>query len=173
MRKESEITMDTILLALNRTAEVSEKNAHSTAVVIARLEQQETLIRGLSNTTLDIREDVTKLEDRITAVEMHEEITTEQKQVILDSVHRRIRDILGNDPDELAKYRRAFTAALWSDAKRYAGVGSKFEQTKKENYQRAIDYIEAWIPPLGCGKLKTKIDERAAARRRAKTLGYE
>ena len=44
--------------------------------------------------------------------------------------------------------------------------------TKKRDYQRVIDYIEAWIPSCGCAALRSKADANAKARAEAKALGY-
>lgn len=42
----------------------------------------------------------------------------------------------------------------------------------KGDYQRVIDYIEAWIPKCGCAELKLEADKRAESRRKAKGMGY-
>ena len=49
---------------------------------------------------------------------------------------------------------------------------SKIARTRKGDYQRCIDYIEAWIPSCGCAELRSKADAYAKARLEAKKLGY-
>lgn len=119
-----------------------------------------------------IRTDVDGLTGRMDRLEQKEEVTTEQKETIKRALYKRCYEILGNDPFEIEKYFSGFVSNGWSDGKKYAGIGAKYEETKKENFQRAIDYFESWIPSCGCSKLKAKIDNRAEARRKAKELGY-
>lgn len=120
----------------------------------------------------NIRSDVDGLTDRMDRLEQKEEITTEQAATINRTVRKRVGDILGNNENDLAKYRRIFSASLYCDARKYAGLGNTYPATKKENFQRVIDYIEAWIPSCGCSELKNKADIKAEARRKAKELGY-
>lgn len=58
-------------------------------------------------------------------------------------------------------------------SRKYAGLGSKISRTRKGDFQRCINYIEAWIPSCGCAKLKSEADEKAEAKRKAKSLGYD
>jgi len=126
----------------------------------------------VANAVNDIRSDVEGLSGRMDILEQKEEITTEQAATINRAVRKRVGDILGNNEDDLAKYRRIFSASLYGDARKYAGLGNTYPVTKKENIQRVIDYIEAWIPSCGCTELKKKADIKAEARRKAKELGY-
>ena len=81
-------------------------------------------------------------------------------------------DILGNDELEHKKYFRTFIQRLYTDCRKYAGLGSKIARTKKGDYQRCIDYIEAWNPSCGCVALREKADKNAKARLKARELGY-
>lgn len=128
---------------------------------------------GIIASTVDtIRTDVGTLTIRMDNLELNEEITTEQSERIRELAEKRIVEILGNDPLERQKYFKIFIGKLYSDAKKNAGLGSKIDRTKKREYQRVIDYIEAWIPSCGCASLRAKADANAKARLEAKKLGY-
>lgn len=115
---------------------------------------------------------MTKLVDRVDGIELRSEIDSDQEERLRKTVKKRVYEILHYDPLEIAKYSRRFFSRCWSDAKRDAGVAASYKATKKENYQRAIDYIEAWFPREGCAAFKDKIDEAAKAKRKALDEGY-
>lgn len=115
---------------------------------------------------------MTMLVDRVDGIELRSEIDSDQEERLRKTVNKRVYEILHYDPLEIAKYSRRFFSRCWSDAKRDAGVAASYKATKKENYQRAIDYIEAWFPREGCADFKDKIDEAAKAKRTALYKGY-
>lgn len=115
---------------------------------------------------------MTKLVGRVDGIELRSEIDSDQEERLRETVNKRVYEILHYDPLEIAKYSRRFFSRCWSDAKRDAGVAASYKATKKENYQRAIDYIEAWFPREGCAAFKDKIDEAAKAKRKALDEGY-
>lgn len=115
---------------------------------------------------------MTMLVDRVDGIELRSEIDSDQEERLRETVNKRVYEILHYDPLEIAKYSRRFFSRCWSDAKRDAGVAASYKATKKENYQRAIDYIEAWFPREGCTAFKDKIDEAAKAKRKALDEGY-
>lgn len=115
---------------------------------------------------------MTMLVDRVDGIELRSEIDSDQEERLRETVNKRVYEILHYDPLEIAKYSRRFFSRCWSDAKRDAGVAASYKATKKENYQRAIDYIEAWFPREGCAAFKDKIDEAAKAKRKALDEGY-
>lgn len=138
------------------------------------------VIYGIANSFGTISQDVEKLkssanhtEERLTQLELNEEITTYQQETIIDMARKRIVDILGSDPLERQKYFRIFSQRLYSDTRRNAGLGSKISRTRKADFQRCIDYIEAWYPICGVANLKTKADINAEARRTAREMGYD
>lgn len=165
-------TYEDILNLIGKTAEIANANTENTAVVLAKLNAQETLLKGLSNTVDDIGNNVTKLGDRIDQLEQNEEITTTQQEVINELARKRVLEIIGDDPLEVQKYLRIFIQRLYKETRQNAGLGSKIARTKKCDYQRCIDYIEAWIPSCGCASLRAKADANAKARLEAKKLGY-
>ena len=115
---------------------------------------------------------MTMLVDRVDGIELRSEIDSDQEERLRETVNKRVYEILHYDPLEIAKYSRRFFSRCWSDAKRDAGVAASYKATKKENYQRAIDYIEAWFPREGCAAFKDKIDEAAKVKRKALDEGY-
>ena len=119
-----------------------------------------------------IRTDVDGLTCRINILEQKEEVTTEQAATINRAISKRIFEILGNNEADLEKYRRIFYSRLYSDGRKYAGLGNTYHATKKENFQRVIDFVESWRPSCGCAELKKKADIKAEARQKAKELGY-
>ena len=140
-----------------------------TALNINNMSKQLGIVASAVDT---IRTDVDDLTGRMNILEQKEEITTEQASTINRAIRKRVGDILGNNEEDLAKYRRIFSASLYGDARKYAGLGNTYPATKKENFQRVIDYVESWIPSCGCSELKRKADDKAKARRKAKELGY-
>ena len=99
-------------------------------------------------------------------------MTTTQQETIVELAQRRVSEIIGNDPLERKKYFKIFIQRLYKDTRQNAGLGSKIARTRKGDFQRCIDYIEAWIPSCGCAELRAKADANAKARLDAKALGY-
>lgn len=165
-------TYENIMDALEKTAELTRANSENTAIVLAKLNEQETLINGLSNTVSGISETMTGLSDDINQLKLNEEVTTTQQEIIVESAQKRVIEIIGDDPLEREKYFKIFIQRLYKDTRQSAGLGSKIARTRKGDYQRCIDYIEAWIPSCGCAELRAKADANAKARLEAKKLGY-
>lgn len=128
---------------------------------------------GIIATTVDtLCTDVGDLTGRMDVLEQKEEITTTQTEEIKNAACRRVYEILGDGKITHEKYYRTFIRRLYGDTRHYAGLGSSIPRTRKCDYQRCIDYIEAWIPTKGCAGLKEEIDEKAKAKRIARELGY-
>ena len=163
---------DEIMELVGKTAEITASNTENTAVVLAKLQAQESLLNGLSSTVNNMDTKMSNLENDITQLKMNEEITTTQQETIIVSAKRRVLEIIGDDPLEIKKYMKIFIQKLYADTRNEAGLGSKIARTKKCDYQRCIDYIEAWIPCCGCATLRAKADANAKARLEAKKLGY-
>lgn len=126
----------------------------------------------IASTVNSMTDDINSLKEDMVQLKENEEITTTQQEMIMHSARKRVLEIIGNDAYEIAKYMRIFIQSLYKDARMEAGLGSKISRTKKCNYQRCIDYIEAWIPSGGCSSLKARADENAKARVKARQLGY-
>lgn len=128
---------------------------------------------GIMNTAIgSLTADVDTMKNDITQLKENEEITTTQQENINHMAKEKVLSILGKDPLEVQKYMRTFIQKLYSDTRRYAGLGSKIARTKKCDYQRCVDFIDAWVPNGGYTALKEKADRTAAARLKAKELGY-
>ena len=119
-----------------------------------------------------LTEDVSTMKDDIFQLKENEEITTTQQETINELARKRVLEIIGNNPLEVQKYLRIFIQRLYKETRQNAGLGSKIARTKKCDYQRCVDYIEAWIPSCGCAELRAKADANAKARLEAKKLGY-
>lgn len=129
---------------------------------------------GIIATTVDtLRTDVGDLSGRMDILEQKEEITTTQTEEIRNAACKRIYEILGDGKVTHEKYYRTFIRRLYTNTRHEAGLGSSIARTRKCDYQRCIDYIEAWIPSNGCAGLKSEIDERAKAKRIARDQGYD
>lgn len=129
---------------------------------------------GIMATAVDnMRTDLDGLTGRMDRLEQKEEISTAQKEAMKRALYKRCYEITGEDPLEIKKYFGSLVARCWSDAKKEAGVGARYEETKKENFQRAIDFFERWSPKEGCANFKDAVDIKAEARRKAKELGYK
>lgn len=129
---------------------------------------------GIIATAVDtLRTDMGDLTGRMDVLEQKEEITTTQTEEIRNSACKRIYEILGDEKVTHEKYFRTFIKRLYSDTRHEAGLGSSIARTRKCDYQRCVDYIEAWIPSKGCAALKEEIDEKAKARKLAREQGYE
>ena len=120
-----------------------------------------------------LQSDMRGIKDDINQLKLNEEVTTTQQENIIETARRRVCEILDFDNDEIHKYMKTFISRLYTNARTYTGLGSKISRTKKGDYQRVMDFIEAWEPKEGCGGLKNIADERAESRRRAKEQEYD
>lgn len=140
-----------------------------TAMNLNNMSKQLGVVASAVNSLTD---DVNTIKDDIFQLKMNEEITTTQQETIIELARKRVLEIIGDDPLEVKKYFKIFIQRLYKDTRQNAGLGSKIARTKKCDYQRCIDYIEAWIPSCGCAELRAKADANAKARLEAKKLGY-
>lgn len=167
-----ERTYNEIMELVGKTAEIASKNTKETSIILTELKNQKVLLNGLANSVTDIDSRMAVLGNDIEQLKLNEEITTEQSETVRRCAEKRVVEIIGDNALDRQKYFKIFIRKLYSDTKKNAGLGSKIDKTKKGNFQRCIDYIEAWIPSCGCTALKTRADENAKARREAKNLGY-
>lgn len=165
-------TYEEIMELVGKTVEITKSNSENTAVILDKLDQQERLLGGLSKTVGRIDGKVIDLGNDIEQLKLNEEVTTTQQEIIVESAQKRVVEIIGDDPLEREKYLKIFIKRLYKDTRQNAGLGSKIARTRKGDYQRCIDYIEAWIPSCGCAELRAKADANAKARLEAKKLGY-
>lgn len=168
-----ERTYEEIMELVGKTTEIAASNTENTAVVLEELKSQKRLLKGLSNTVDRLNQKMVGLGNDIEQLKLNEEITTTQQEIITETAKKRIIEIIGNDPLEQEKYFMIFIQRLYKETRKNAGLGSKISRTHKRDYQRCIDYIEAWIPSCGCAELRAKADANAKARLEAKKLGYK
>ena len=140
-----------------------------TAMNVNNMSRQLGLVASAVNSLTD---DVNTMKDDIFQLKENEEITTTQQEVLNELARKRVLEIIGDDPLEIQKYLRIFIQRLYKETRQSAGLGSKVARTKKCDYQRCVDYMEAWIPSCGCASLRAKADANAKARLEARKLGY-
>ena len=75
-------TYEEVMELVGKVAEVSAENTQSTAVVLARLEQQGTLLAGLSKSVTAVKDDVATLSNDMEQLKLNEEVTTTQQETI-------------------------------------------------------------------------------------------
>lgn len=165
------MNLETMQHMLGQTISITKTNAESSAVMIRELEYIKTLVGGFSTKINNISDNIINLEDRMSEIELNEEITEEMANNIRDTVNKRVIEILHFDENEIAKYFRTFVIQCYSSLKKL-GMGSSYRRTKKRYYQMLLDKAEAWIPDEGIQSLKDKIDKRAKAKREALLNGY-
>ena len=139
-----------------------------TAMNLNNMSKQLGIVASAVNSLTD---DVSTIKDDIFQLKINEEITTTQQETIIELARKRVLEIIGDDPIEVKKYFKIFIQRLYKDTRQNAGLGSKIARTKKCDYQRCVDYIEAWIPSCGCAELRAKADANVKARLEAKKLG--
>lgn len=164
---------DGIMELVGKTAEITYENSANVSTILVSVEKQSELLGGLSRSVNIIEEQVTGLGNEIEQLKLNEEVTTTQQEILIETAKKRVCEILGDDPLEREKYFRIFVQRLYKDTRKNAGLGSKVARTRKGDYQRCIDFMEAWIPSCGCAELRTKADAYANARMEATKLGYK
>lgn len=120
----------------------------------------------------NLSDDVNIMKTDIESLKLNEEVTTTQQETIIETAQRRVLEILGDDALEKQKYFKIFAKRIYTDSRHNAGLGSKISRTKKGDFQRVIDYMEAWIPSCGCAELRAKADKNAEVRKIAREQGY-
>lgn len=158
MKKEQDYDIQQLMNITGQTAMNLSQMSKQMGVITTAVSTMQTDIDGLVN--------------RMDNLELKEEITTTQEENIKECACKRVISIIGDDPLEKQKYFRIFIQSLYKDARRFAGLGSKISRTRKCDYQRCIDCIEAWIPECGCSALRARADANARARIEAREMGY-
>lgn len=147
-------------------------NAEAIKGVTAMITNLSANFVGIKDEMIITKNDIAKLSDRMFTIEQNEEITSDQCDTITASTKTRITQILGSDELVRAKYYKLFSSRLYSDARKYAGLGSRIARTKKRDFQRILDFIESWNPDGGSVNLKAYGDKLAKARVKARKMGY-
>lgn len=171
------------ILDMNQMAYTLNQTVHMMNQTMQMMSQQATisnqntknvnaLHKDLDSFRMDVKTDIGSIKNEISDIKYNEEITTSQKRKIITAANTRVYQIIGNNALDKAKYYRTFISRLYGDARRYASMGSKIEETRKGDYQRVLNYIEAWNPSQGVAALKKEVDIKAEAKVIAKKLGY-
>lgn len=169
----NQYSYESILAVIGQVTEITKTTADSTAAIVADLQNTKSILGGIANQVKAMNDTVVNLDDRMQTIEFSEEITTEQNENISTAIKRRMFEILGNDAYDIQRYYRIFVMRLYKDSRKNAGMGSKVSRTRKRDYQRVLDYVEAWVPTGGCANLKAEADMKAIARVKAKQKGYD
>ena len=166
------ISVEVMQQMLGQTIGITKINAESIAVMTKDLEYVKNVVGGLVSKMNNHSDDIIVIKDRMTELELNEEITDEQANTINGSIKKRVAEILHFDTDEIAKYYQTFIQRCYKSLKSDNHMGASYRKTKKKYYQTIMDSIEAWIPKEGIQNLKDTIDKRANARKNAKKNGY-
>ena len=70
------------------------------------------------------------------------------------------------------KYSSGVYGCLYREVKRKGHLENPLSETKKCNFQSALDDIEAWSPASGKSELFAEIDKKAVANKTAREMGY-
>lgn len=98
-----------------------------------------------------VSKSVTDINKRMFNLEQNEEITTEQDKNIRSIAARRVYELeeeRGISEEERNLYFGPIVKKLYGDARRYTGLASSIARTHKRDYDRIIEYIDAWNPTV-------------------------
>ena len=169
----SDFDMQQLINIIGQSAMTTQAITQQMGLIVAKTETLENNINEVQSVLSSKIEKLVNDENaHYKELKENSEITTTKQEKIIETAQHRVSEILGFDDKEKAKYFRTFILRIYSDARKYAGLGSKISRTKEGNYQRVIDFMDAWTPNEGINNLKRKADERAKYRREAKNLGY-
>lgn len=148
----------------------SAKISAQTSATVANLSDQMGIISARVNKQ---ESELCEVKSRLDTLEYKSEISGAMCTNIKKTASKRIIEILGEDDFESQKYNMAFYARIYSDAGKYAGLCRPISMTQRGDYQRVINYIEAWTPANGTDGLKNEVDARALRRKLSRDMGYE
>lgn len=127
-------------------------------------------VSSIENEMSGMRMDIDYLKDNT-------EITHAQKNMIRNTVKRRVYSLLKiptnkKDRTEIdnivaEKYRPIFFSRCYTEVANLGHLNTPYDTTVKKNYNDAISDIEAWIPRNGVEGLKLEADELARIKRLA------
>jgi hypothetical protein len=136
-------------------------------------------IKTIRSQQIDHNNRITDLENWKIHHEETERVNRTQARRIRSAIHARVNYILGIEltgglvKKECMsidkKYRGAFYARCYSDARKYSSLGTPYSETCVKDYQAVLDYIETWEPECEYeGKTGTRayiayLDDRARA----------
>lgn len=139
--------MNEVMEALKLSAMTSQRVSEQMGLLTTKVNQHEEKIQAL--------------EDRQHYYEDNLRITRSQGKNIKKAVIGRVNDLLGIEfeggkvAEECIaidqKYRGGFISRCYTDAKRDGVMSECYWETPRSDYDRCIEYIEAWIPQVDGG----------------------
>lgn len=133
---------------------------------------------GLINTKVArLEEDVATIKDRQQYYEDSLRITRSQGKMIKQAVISRVNQVLGiefeggkvaDDCIEIdQKYRGGFISRCYTDTKRAGVMAECYWETSRADYDKCLEYIEAWVPQVdgGVAEYKRYLDIRREERK--------
>lgn len=150
------MSMEQMQQMLGSAIQISNNNAQSTEVMMAKINQQGNLIGGLAKGLSSVEDNVNDVIFRLNNLELNEEITDEQRLQLNQSCKNRVSCILDYDENLIHKYFRVYILDLYKFLKNKCGMGAKISTTKKRNYDVAMSGIDTWYP--NHEKLRKRVD---------------
>lgn len=154
--------MNEIMEALKLSAMTSQRVSEQMGLLTTKVNQHEEKIQAL--------------EDKQAYYENNLRITRSQGKNLKRTVIGRVNTLLGirfeggkvaDDCIETdQKYRGGFISRCYTDAKRAGVMAECYWETPRSDYDKCIEYIEAWIPQVdgGTAKYKEYLDIRREER---------
>lgn len=154
--------MNEVMEALKLSAMTSQRVSEQMGLLTTKVNQHEEKIQAL--------------EDKQAYYENNLRITRSQGKNLKRTVIGRVNTLLGirfeggkvaDDCIETdQKYRGGFISRCYTDAKRAGVMAECYWETPRSDYDKCIEYIEAWIPQVdgGTAKYKEYLDIRREER---------
>jgi|GEM_PF-6920354 len=130
----------------NNAIQIANSNAQNIEVMMAKINQQGSLIGGLAKQLSGLDGTVSSISGRLDNLELNEEITDEQRQQLNQACKNRVSHILDYDEESVNKYFRVYILDLYKFLKNGYGMGAKISTTRKRNYDVAMKGIDSWYP---------------------------
>lgn len=150
-------SIDKMKDVLGGVVKVTESNSEQTSIMLQQMQQTKELLNGLKNRIISIEDTSVKTDERLTTLENHTEITTNQCDVLNDLIASRITSLLRYGSYDYHVYHGEFQKILRREAHKTMGVPLKMSKVMKRDYDRYRDFIEAYVPVGGVSKLKDSL----------------
>lgn len=150
---------------LGTVVDVTKGNSENAAVILAKIQQTERLVTGLSNAVKTLEDANVSIGDRVTTLENHTELSTTQCDALNDLIAKRITSLLNYGSYDYHVYHGEFQRVLRRDAHKMIGVPLNMSKVMKMDFDRYRDFIEAYIPNGGVMTLKEKLSNNLTVRK--------
>lgn len=127
---------------LQQLVEMSRNTVVSTNMMVETLKAHDGIIKSLLKRADETVLQVDELGRKVTDLELNYEITDEQYGFILAKIKSRVRGFC----DLTSVYYQTYIMDCHGFLKKNYNEGSKAKCTKKRNYDRVMQGIEAWVP---------------------------